>query len=447
MNLYQDQMSSFHSDPWELRNKYIEVILDRDRENVERFLKENFQQELSGEEKTNLLKLLEMQYHCMLMYTSCGWFFDEVTGIESMQDIFYATRAIQLAKEISGNNLEPGFLERLTRIKSNLPEYKSAQDAYNKFVKPMVIDMIRIGAHYAVSSVFEEFPEKVSLYNFTAKVRTKHFYEAGKQKLVIGHTEFRSGITWEKINIAYAVLHLGNHHLVGGVREYIGAEALEEVHSKASEYFKKGNVYEIFNMMDSYFGNHNYSFWHLFRDEQRSIMNLVMENTLKTAEGALQLLYENTYPLLQTFHGLNMEVPNRLQLPVDIAINNQLTEVLQEKNFKLDHFRKLINSAEIIYANLDIVTLNFLSDEKLTSLMLKFSEDIENIVLLKEINSFLTLLQKGPVQPVEWEAQNIAFRIKGGKYAEISGNNGENENAEQWLSEFSELARNLNLVI
>ena len=133
-----------------------------------------------------------MQYHAMLMYTSCGWFFDEVTGIESMQDIFYATRAVQLAEEISGEDYEPEFIESLKKIPSNLPEYGTAYAAYEEIVKPMELDMIRIGAHYAISSLFEEFPEEITLYNFSATVKTSHYYEAGKQKLIVGRTEFRS---------------------------------------------------------------------------------------------------------------------------------------------------------------------------------------------------------------------------------------------------------------
>lgn len=445
IDLYEKEMKAFEVDPWELRNKYIEVVLDRDRENVNRFLKENFKKELSEEEEIRILKLLEMQYHCMLMYTSCGWFFDEVTGIESMQDVFYATRAIQLAEEISGGNYEEEFVKKLEKIPSNLPEFGTVLTAYNKFVKPMALDMIRIGAHYAVSSVFEEFPEKVSLYNFTAKVKTRHSYEAGKQKLVIGHTEFQSGITYEKINIAYAVLHLGNHHLVGGIREYIGAEELEEVHVKASEYFKKGNIYEIFNMMDSYFGNHNYSFWHLFKDEQRSIMELVMESTLKSVEGAVQLVYENTYPLLQTFNGLNMEVPNRLRLPVDLALNTQVVAELKKDDFRPVNLKKLLDTAELIYANLNIVKLNFLTDERLTSMMLKLKEDPENLKILQEVNQFLEIIENSPIEPLEWEAQNMAFQLKDEKFDEISSKGG--EAAEKWNAEFRKLAEHLNLVV
>lgn len=448
ITLYEEEMKEFTNSPWDVRDKYISVILNRDTDNVKNFLKEHFGHNLSDHDKVKLLKLLEMQYHAMLMYTSCGWFFDEVTGIESMQDIFYATRAIQLAEEVSGKEYEPKFLELLKKIPSNIPDYGNALTAYNRFVKPMALDMIRIGAHYAVSSLFEEFPEEVSLYNFSASVKARNYYEAGKQKLIIGRTEFRSDITWETVDISYVVLHMGDHHLFGGVRKYISAEALDEIHTNVVKFFKKGNVYEIFNMMDTYFGNHNYSFWHLFRDEQRSIMELVMENTLRSVEGSMEQIYETSYPLLQTFKEINMKVPSRLKLPVDMAVNTKLIKELENKNFNIEKFSELIRSASDIDVNLDIVTLNFLTDERLNSLMRKLRKNPKDLDLIEKINKLIKLIKGCPLQPNEWEAQNIAFQIREREYEHFQKKSEDgNKEADAWLESFRELATQLNLIM
>ena len=446
--LYEEEMQKYKVDPWEVRNKYIQVILNRSHDKVKHFLEENFGKELSEQDQVRLLKLLEMQYHAMLMYTSCGWFFDEVTGIESVQDIFYATRAVQLAEEISGNSYEPEFIENLKKIPSNVPEYGTAFSAYEKIVKPTELDMIRIGAHYAISSLFEDFPEEVALYNFTATVKTHHFYEAGKQKLVIGRTEFRSDITWEKVDISYAVLHMGDHHLFGGVRQYIGAEALEEIHSKMSRFFEKGNVYEIFNLMDTFFGTHNYSFWHLFRDEQHQIMKLVMEQNLTGTEGAMQQLYDNTYPLLKTFQEINMVVPARLKLPVEMAVNHRLVNELKKENFDIKKLNQQLKSAVGIEANLDTVTLNYLVDQRLTELLKQLEQDPLNLELLDHVDQVLRILDEGPLNPEKWESQNITFGIKEAHYEKMleKSENGDAD-AGAWVEAFKELEESVNLVV
>ncbi len=448
IELYEKELKEYTSEPWKVRDRYIKVILNRNTDNIQAFLTENFGEDLSEDEKVKLLKLMEMQYHAMLMYTSCGWFFDEVTGIESMQDIFYAKRAIQLAEEISGKSYEDEFVERLENIPSNIPEFKNALAAYNKFVKPMALDMIRIGAHYAVSSLFEEFPEEVSLYNFSASVKSRYYYEAGKQKLIIGRTEFRSDITWETIDISYAVLHMGDHHLFGGVREYLGPDALEEMHSSVVKFFKQGNVYEIFNLMDTCFGNHNYSFWHLFRDEQRSIMELIMENTLKNVDNSMQQIYENSYPLLQTFKEINMAVPDRLKLPVEMAVNSKLITSLKSKTFSVVNFKKLIDSAEQINVSLDIVTLDFLMDKKLNSFMRKFRKHPQDLKVLDKINQLIDFIKEGPLNPNEWEAQNVAFEIKNQHYDHfVKESETGDETASAWVESFRNMAEKLNLVI
>lgn len=446
--LYEKELQAYSVSPWEIRNKYIEVVLDRSEENVSRFFKENFGDNLKNEEHVRLLKLLEMQYHAMLMYTSCGWFFDEVTGIESMQDIFYAARALQLAQDLSGNNYEEEFVKLLEKAPSNLPEFGHAAAAYNKFVKPMIVDMIRVGAHFAVSSLFEEFPEETILYSFSANSEARDYHEAGKQRLVVGHTKLKSNVTWEEIDISYAVIHLGEHNLFGGVRPYIGSDALKELRTEITEAFRRSNIYEIFNLMDKYFGSHNYSFWHLFRDEQRQIMEMVMESTLKNAEGTIYQLYENNYPILQVLHEINMAVPKQLKLPIDLAVNTKLINMLSADEIDLKELTKLFNAVEIISVDLDLVTLNYLADVRVAELMKKLAEDPHSPTMLEYMVNLLKLIKQGGMTPEYWEAQNIAFLIKADMYdSYLDRCQVGNSNAENWCKLFDRLYKNLNLVI
>nr|HPN89033.1 DUF3536 domain-containing protein [Candidatus Omnitrophota bacterium] len=94
-NIYEREMGLFVKFPWELRNHYIEVVLDRSVSNVEKFFNKYIEKRLLREDQIKILRLLEMQRHAMLMYTSCGWFFDDVSGIETTQIIQYAARVIQ----------------------------------------------------------------------------------------------------------------------------------------------------------------------------------------------------------------------------------------------------------------------------------------------------------------------------------------------------------------
>lgn len=447
IDLYEREMKAYTPDPWGLRNKYIQVILDRSIENVNDFLEDNVDMLLSEEDKQKILMLLEMQYHTMLMYTSCGWFFDEVSGIESIQDVFYAARAIQLAEKISGENYEEEFVRLLEKTPSNLKEFGNAAVAYHRFVKPMMIDLVRVGAHYAVASLFEHFPDEMNLFNFHTTTKSRNYYEAGKHKLVIGHTIFQSYLTLEKVDISFAVLHLGEHHLYGGVRDFLGDEALEELEKKMVQSFHRSDIHEIFNLMDRYFGNHNYSFWHLFKDEQRLTMGLVMENVLKNTEGLINRMYEDNYPILQVFKEINMNVPQQLKIPVDLAMNTKLINLLKADTLQVNEIKNVLEASKRIDTDLDLVTLTYLTDVKVNELMRQFYDHPKEDEIMVIILDLLQLIEGSKITPEYWEAQNIAFAIKREIYHSTKAESETgNFRADRWVTAFDELYKTLHLI-
>jgi alpha-amylase/alpha-mannosidase (GH57 family) len=148
--IFEKEGTGLLKDVWEARDGYIDVILNRSREGVEEFLSQFATRELENEKKTKVLKLLEMERHALSSFTSCGWFFSEVSGIETVQVLKHAARAIQLAEELTGIDVEPTFLEKLSLALSNIPELGNARVAYENLVKPSVVDLKRIIAHYAI---------------------------------------------------------------------------------------------------------------------------------------------------------------------------------------------------------------------------------------------------------------------------------------------------------
>src|SRR5206468_4924803 len=140
---------------WAARDGYIDLVLDRSPEALTVFLSKHARGPLNDAGTVTALKLLELQRNCLLMYTSCGWFFDELSGIETVQVIQYAGRALQLAQQVFGDSMESRFLELLERAKSNIPAHQDGRVIYEKFVEPAKVDLTKVAAHYAVSSLFE----------------------------------------------------------------------------------------------------------------------------------------------------------------------------------------------------------------------------------------------------------------------------------------------------
>jgi alpha-amylase/alpha-mannosidase (GH57 family) len=122
-------------DVWQARNNYINVILNDTPGSRQEFLDAHTLTKLKDSEAEKAFALLEMQKFAMLMYTSCGWFFSEISGIETVKILEYAARAIEIAQQVNGSRLEIEFMEILRTAKSNLPDYEDGKKVYEKLVR------------------------------------------------------------------------------------------------------------------------------------------------------------------------------------------------------------------------------------------------------------------------------------------------------------------------
>jgi len=446
ITFYETEMGKLATDPWKVRDAYVEVILDRSRENTASFLKTYAKKELSKEEEVKFLKLLEIQHHAMLMYTSCGWFFDEVTGIETIQDIMYAARAIQLAHDISGKDFETHFVKLLEKCPSNIPEHGHAGYAYTKFVKPSVVDMHRVGAHYAISSLFFDYPEKTKVYSFDVDSQHYEFHEAGKYSLAIGKAKLTSEVTWEENLISYSILHLGDHHLFGGVREFNNDESYLEMKEEITEAFTKSRVHEVIVLMDKHFGSHNYSFWHLFKEDQQKILDQVMLGTMESIAFSFNNIYENNYSLLQATKELGLAPPKPLKYCSDFTINAKLEKIFKEDDIDFKELNAVVESFKRLEVKVNKVGLDFLAEQKINSLMQRLKLAPDDISIMNKIDKFMDATHKVPLSPDLWQAQNIAFQIQSKNYQEYAEKSAAgDEEARLWCEHFKTIFDQLNI--
>ncbi|HEX8924892.1 MAG TPA: DUF3536 domain-containing protein, partial [Terriglobales bacterium] len=191
---FEQEAAKLLKDPWSARDAYINVVLDREPQSLDKFLAEHGANIETREAETRALQWLEMQRHLMLMYTSCGWFFDELSGVETVQVIMYASRALQLARELLGRDLEPHFLELLGRAQSNVTGFGSGADIYRRWVKPATLDLLKVGAHYAISSLFDG-ADSHSIFCYDVNLHDAYQEASGRARFVAGHATVCSRIT------------------------------------------------------------------------------------------------------------------------------------------------------------------------------------------------------------------------------------------------------------
>jgi alpha-amylase/alpha-mannosidase (GH57 family) len=136
ITIYENEGNKNLKDVWNARNDYIDLMLDKSEAAGFKFFEANAKRILTNDEIDTCYKLFEMQKYSMFMFTSCGWFFSEISGLESVQVLQYASRAIDLASQLTGKSLELEFKKRLQAAESNLKKYKNGRGVYNKLVAP-----------------------------------------------------------------------------------------------------------------------------------------------------------------------------------------------------------------------------------------------------------------------------------------------------------------------
>lgn len=405
---FESKLAQYLRDPWASRDDYIRVILDRSLESRTAFFADHALRPVSASEEVTVLKLLEMQRHAMLMYTSCGWFFDELSGLETVQVIHYAGRALRLAEECSGESIEPEFLQHLAAAKSNLPEHQDGARIYEKWVKPGVVDIPRVAGHYAISSLFESYPDKTRIYCYDVD-RVRYSVEAeGKMRLATGKANFRSAITGEAADLGFSVLHLGDHNITAGVQP--AQRVSDEAQEKLVHAFTQADTAEVIRLLDQTYGKDVFSLRLLFRDEQRKITNLILADSLNSAAAVYRTVFESQAPLIRFLNGLDIPVPSALMSVAEIALNNQLQQYLEKTDLDSESIHGLLREAAASKIVLDATTLEYKIRKRIETEANHFAANPSDQAAAQRMLKLLDLLPSLPFPVVLWEAQNLVYR-------------------------------------
>jgi len=433
---YEKTAARYFKDPWAARNDYIHVILDRSPDSRERFAARHFRRKnLQRTDRSTIWKLLEMQRHAMLMYTSCGWFFDELSGLETVQVIQYAGRAVQLAQDIFGDALEQRFLEKLALAKSNIPEHGDGAAIYAKFVKPAMLDLSKLAAHYAISSLFEDYPESTRVYSYSVDTKDYRARQSGKMRMAIGKARFTSEITQESEMLMFGVLHFGGHHLNGSVARFVSDDQYRELAKVMREAFSRADLPDAVHLLEQRFGGQTYSLKNLFKDEQRKVVNEILRPILERAGAFHHGLYQSESPLLRFMRDCYIPIPAELKVTAEFALNRQLRLALAEVHLDLDHLTNLLEDVSVMDVPLDQAALEITLRRNLERKAETFLENPRDLAALRGFRDSVAVAKSLPLQLILWSLQNRLWEILQKVYPEMK-EKGESE----WTAEFEQLA-------
>ncbi len=446
--IFTSELDDLIVDPWLARNDYIKVILNRTDEQLKQFFTDHATRDLNHDEQVKIRKLMEMERHTMLMYTSCGWFFNDISGIETVQIIQYAARAIQLGQDYTEEELETGFLAILEKAESNFPKFVNGKVIYEKFIKPGVVDLMRVGAHYAISSLFHEYPKNTSIDAYIADSLAFNKREAGEQKMGVGKTTITSRITGEEKTMTYAVLHLGGHNVLGGIREFSEEESYVQMHEELKEAFIKSDIIQIIHLLDRHFGTHSYSFWHLFKDEQRNIIRQLVAEQLDTVRATFRQIFNNNYGLMKVLMDLDIPMPDALAVTGEFILNSDFNEQIEDDHLDIKELRRITMEMNNFSFNPDKKTLSFYLNKKIKNLMDNVYEHPEDVSRIRVLDKLFSVLRKLDLDLDLWKSQNTYYRLWKNKTADIRKKAvAGDKDADRWLGHFYNLGRYMNVKV
>jgi alpha-amylase/alpha-mannosidase (GH57 family) len=407
---WENVAGALFKNPWAARDAYIDVILDRSAENLDKFFARHAAQPLTASEQTTALKLLELQRQALLMYTSCGWFFDDLSGIETVQVIQFAARAVQLAEELFGDGFEEPFVERLARAESNLTEHGNGRNIYETMVRPARVDWERVGAHYAVSSLFAGYPAQAKVYCYRAEQKTFQAFTAGKAKLAVGRINLVSEITTESNALVFGALHMGDHNVNGGVRPFLGEEVEAYLASELAEPFSRADFPEVIRLMDRRFGVSNYSLRSLFRDEQRQLLEWILASVVSETEILYRQIYEQRAPLIRFLKSIRTPLPKEFQSAAEFIANKDLRRALEEEQVEQERVRNLVEAVKMEGTALDTTTLEFAFRKNLERLAQQLGAT-PDLAALQKLHNAVSLIPHLPFSVNLWMVQNLYYQL------------------------------------
>ncbi|MGO9316500.1 MAG: DUF3536 domain-containing protein [Terracidiphilus sp.] len=446
--LTEKEGATLFKDVWAARDGYIEVVLDRSPQTVDQFFGKHQLRAFTVPERVRALELMEMQRHAQLMYTSCGWFFDDISGIETVQVIAYAARVLQLAREVFGEasaTLEPAFLTRLAEARSNVAAAGDGAKIYKEQVSSKQLGLEQVAAHYAISSMFSSFAEETDLFCFRV---WRDFYQAfssGRGRLALGRVKVVSAITGKQQSFSFAVLHFGDQNITAAVKAYEPEEAAayEAFSSQAAGHVQSANFPEAIRLIDSYYGHVDYSLISLFTDEQRRIVQIILGSTLSEIEKTLTAIYEDHASLLHYLFSAGLPKPPALTLAAGFAINSWLRRALEADPIDQDQLSSLLSLAKADQIPLETATLSYNVEQHMKRAMVELQMSSGSLEPLDKVLGLAHTLAELPFKPNLWQAQNIWYEILRTSGYTLTAETADDR--QRWEKNFNELGACLSI--
>ena len=401
-------------DPWVARDAYIDVLLTQTAAARDRFLAEHGSHVLDEDERVRALSLMEMSRHAMLMYTSCGWFFDDLSGIETVQCMQYAARVAELIEAVGGAPVEPELIDRLSAASSNLAEEGDGRQVWARRVQPARIDAAKVCAHVAVHSLIEpDAFRSVDVFGYHVDFLERVERRSGRTRMVAGIVRVRSRLTEAATSLCYAGLHLGEQHVTGGVRPPAPPGEWATILAELDGSFRTADVFAAQRAIDRHFPGSELSLSSLLPGSRERLLGAVLGDAITAAEASLANAYDQQVPLIRWLVGHALPVPEVLQSVAEATLRRRVLANLRAPNASFATLREHIAEAADVKVSLDTPEIALAASDGLRRLIesIALPDGKLDIVALDTVTQATEVATRMRSAVDLWFAQNATWRL------------------------------------
>ena len=365
--LFEAAAKLIFKEPWGARDAYIDVVLDRSATNVDRFLAEHGARPLSDEETVVALELMELQRFRMLMFTSCGWFFDDAEGLETTQILEYAARAIELSEGLGGRDLRSAFAARLAPAVS--------EAAFARIVRSGLVDTHRIAAHVAIASlvnVVDAFESRA--HDVTPSDLLKTASLGAEAGLATGRVKVRHRFTRRESERSFIVLQKDGIAFEGvtfapGERAE-EAQAFDELHALA----RTSSADALRSVVLAREGRRFESLEELLPDAQGTVLSALLEGTMARIDRVLHEVHDECAPLLKMIAPLAVDPPKLIVTASKLVLQAEMVRLLEKSEPDFGALKELARVAREEDVHLDLRDI----EHRLRAVIDRVSTNVEN---------------------------------------------------------------------
>jgi hypothetical protein len=284
------------------------------------------------------LTLMELQRHSMTMFTSCGWFFADIGGLEAAQVMKYAGRVMDYLAELGAPSPRDRFLEILSEAKSNVPAAGNGADIFRREVDPLRMTPQRFAAHFAISGLLngeaESHEGNIAGFQFARKDGRQE--TRGRITMATGRVRLEAAATGRAHEFMHAALYIGGVDFYCVLRPYSGDRRFKAAAERLWGQFGTGSLLTLLRVSQDEFGPEEYDLRHVLPRGRQRILEHVFADLIHRFDDQYSRLYEDNRAIIEQLRDSGFQMPPELTAAAEFALGWRLEQEVRNQRRSLD---------------------------------------------------------------------------------------------------------------